>query len=55
MMDGFLNEVSKADARAKDKHPILLMVFCHGSRDHKLLLDNDNAKNGLSLVRLKGH
>ncbi|KAK3361310.1 hypothetical protein B0T24DRAFT_684976 [Lasiosphaeria ovina] len=40
MVDRFLDEVSKAAARAEDKHPILLMVFCHGSDDHRLLLDH---------------
>jgi hypothetical protein len=54
MIDKFLNEVSKAAARAKDGQPILLMVFCHGSDDHQLLLDNGNSGKGLSLVRLQG-
>ncbi|KAK0719033.1 hypothetical protein B0T21DRAFT_374632 [Apiosordaria backusii] len=53
MIDRFLDEVSKAAARAKDEHPILLMVFCHGSDDHRLLLDNSNSGKGFSLVRLK--
>ncbi|KAK0701736.1 hypothetical protein B0T26DRAFT_744763 [Lasiosphaeria miniovina] len=31
MIDRFLDEVSKAAARAKGEHPILLMVFCHAT------------------------
>ncbi|KAK0735159.1 hypothetical protein B0T26DRAFT_737582 [Lasiosphaeria miniovina] len=53
MVDRFLDEVSKATARAKDKHPILLTVFYYGSDDHRLLLDYSNSGKGFSLKRLK--
>ncbi|KAK0718384.1 hypothetical protein B0T26DRAFT_752312 [Lasiosphaeria miniovina] len=54
MIDRFLDEVSKAAARAKGEHPMLLVVFCHGSDDYRLLLDSGNSGKGFSIVRLKG-
>ncbi|KAI1371195.1 hypothetical protein F4677DRAFT_464445 [Hypoxylon crocopeplum] len=57
MIEAFLEEAKEWSEEAKKKdRPLILMVFCHGSETHELMLNgmNVNRGGGLTIQRLKG-